>query len=266
MQPIALKAAIVPLVVGLQKPSQKSNAKDHQECLSRRLVLWKEREVDKLLREERMIQKRLSNSRRVDPLNAGRVSANLVMSGQINSALRYLSENDREGGGVVSFLKVMTSLHSSEETSKSTGSSFGFFAFRASRRCPRLNLPTGEWGNGTGCGSGNKKCWGSLRHWCEWVPANSCIKVIQEIWNRPVRSNSRNDPTLVHWIYRSLGVEEILAKSTHSPEQWRGRCPADRCQRSYTEDNGKVCYARDKARCHWRRWFPSSLCRTQKWK
>ena len=101
MQPIALKAAIVPLVVGLQKPSQKSNAKDHQECLSRRLVLWKEGEVDKLLREERMIQKRLSNSRRVDPLNAGRVSANLVMSGQINSALRYLSENDREGWGGV---------------------------------------------------------------------------------------------------------------------------------------------------------------------
>ena len=164
MQPIALKAAIVPLVVGLQKPSQKSNAKDHQECLSRRLVLWKEGEVDKLLREERMIQKRLSNSRRIDPLNAGRVSANLVMSGQINSALRYLSENDREGWGGVSFLKVMTSLHSSEETSKSTGSSFGFFAFRASRRCPRLNLPTGEWGNGTGCGSANKKFWGSLRH------------------------------------------------------------------------------------------------------
>ena len=171
-----------------------------------------------------------------------------------------------ERGGGVSFLKVMTSLHSSEETSKSTRSSFGFFAFRASRRCPRLNLPTGEWGNGTGCGSANKKFWGSLRHWCEWVPANSCIKVIQEIWNRPVRSNSRNDPTFVHWIYRSLGVEEILAKSTHPPEQWRGRCPADRCQRSYTEDNGKVCYARDKARCHWRRWFPSSLCRTQKWK
>ena len=88
MQPIALNAAIVLLAVGLQKPSQKSKAKDHQECLSRRLVLWKEGEVDKLLREERIIQKRLSNSRRVDPLNAGRVSANLVMSGQINSALR----------------------------------------------------------------------------------------------------------------------------------------------------------------------------------
>ena len=29
-------------------------------------------------------------------------------------------------------------------------------------------------------------------------PANSRIKVIQENWNRPVRSNSHNDPTVVH--------------------------------------------------------------------
>ena len=57
--------------------------------------------------------------------------------------------------------------------------------------------------DGTECGSANKRSWGSLKRWCEWVRANSCIKVIQEIWNRPVRSNSRNDPTLVHWIYRS---------------------------------------------------------------
>ena len=92
MQSIALKAAIVLLAVGLQKPSQKSKAKDHQERLAKRLVLRKEGEIDKLLREGRMIQKRLSNSRRVDPPNTAIVLTNLVMSGQINSALRYLSE------------------------------------------------------------------------------------------------------------------------------------------------------------------------------
>ena len=63
------------------------------------MVLWKEGEIDKLLHEGWMIQKRLSNSRRADPPNATRVFANLVMSGQINSALRYLSENN--GGGVL---------------------------------------------------------------------------------------------------------------------------------------------------------------------
>ena len=94
-----LKAAIVLLAVGLQKPSQKSKAKDHQECLAKQLVLCKEGEIDKLLRKGRMIQKRLSNSRRVDPPNAARVFANLVMSGKINSSLRYLSENN--GGGVL---------------------------------------------------------------------------------------------------------------------------------------------------------------------
>ena len=35
MKPIALKAAIVLLAVGLQKPSQKSKAKDHHECLAK---------------------------------------------------------------------------------------------------------------------------------------------------------------------------------------------------------------------------------------
>ena len=98
MQPIALKAAIVFLAVVLQKCIQKSKAKDHQECLAKRLVLWKEGEIDKLLQEGRTIQKRLSNSLRVDPPNA-RVFANLFVSGQINSALRYLSEND--GGSVL---------------------------------------------------------------------------------------------------------------------------------------------------------------------
>ena len=71
MQSIALKEAIVLLAVGLQKPSQKSKAKDHQEFLAKRLVLWNEGEIDKLLREGRMIQKRLSNSRRVEQKGSG---------------------------------------------------------------------------------------------------------------------------------------------------------------------------------------------------
>ena len=44
MHHIALTAAIV--LLALQKPSQGSKAKDHQECLSRRLALWKEGEID----------------------------------------------------------------------------------------------------------------------------------------------------------------------------------------------------------------------------
>ena len=51
MQHIALTAAIVLLALVLQKPSQGSKVKDHQECLTRSLALWKEGEIDTLLRK-----------------------------------------------------------------------------------------------------------------------------------------------------------------------------------------------------------------------
>ena len=76
----------------------KSKVEDHQECLLKRLTLWKEGKIDKLMREGTVIQKSLRNSRRASPPNTAKVFANLVMSGQINSALRYLSDN--QGGGV----------------------------------------------------------------------------------------------------------------------------------------------------------------------
>ena len=46
-----------------------------------------------------MIQRRLSKSNKNDPPNKARIFAKLVMEGQINSALRYLSEDD--SGGVL---------------------------------------------------------------------------------------------------------------------------------------------------------------------
>ena len=99
MQHIALKAAIVLLATALQKPSMKSKAKIHQECLAKRLALWKEGEIDSLLREGRSIQKRLVKTKRTEPPNKDKIFAKLVMEGQINPALRYLSEN--ECGGVL---------------------------------------------------------------------------------------------------------------------------------------------------------------------
>lgn len=98
-QHVSLKAAIVFMAVGLQKPSRKSKAKDHQECLAKRLALWKEGDIDTLLREGRMIQRRLINSKRTEPPNKAKVFANLVMRGQIHSALRYLSDDN--GGGIL---------------------------------------------------------------------------------------------------------------------------------------------------------------------
>ena len=51
--------------------------------------------IGSLLREGRMIQRRLSKSHKNDPPNKARIFAKLVMEGQINSALRYLSKDDR---------------------------------------------------------------------------------------------------------------------------------------------------------------------------
>ena len=98
MQHLALKAAIV-LATALQKPGQRSKAEEHQECLEKRLTLWRNGEIESLLREGRMIQRRLLKSNKNDPPNKARIFAKLVMEGQINSALRYLSEDD--SGGVL---------------------------------------------------------------------------------------------------------------------------------------------------------------------
>ena len=70
MEFIALKVAIVLLALCLQKPGPKSKLKDRQDCLAKRPVLWKKGEVDTILRDGCMIQRRLGNSRRVtDPPN-----------------------------------------------------------------------------------------------------------------------------------------------------------------------------------------------------
>ena len=99
MQHLALKAAIVLLATALQKPGQRSKAKEHQKCLTKRLTLWRNGEIESLLREGRMIQRRLLKSNKNDPPNKARIFAKLVMEGQINSALRYLSKDD--SGGVL---------------------------------------------------------------------------------------------------------------------------------------------------------------------
>ena len=96
-QHIALKAAFVLVAVCLQKPSQKSKTKDHKECLTRRVALWKNGDIDQLIREGRMIQQRIGRSRKIEPPNKAKIFAKLVMEGQINAALRYLSDNDSKG-------------------------------------------------------------------------------------------------------------------------------------------------------------------------
>ena len=85
------------LFISLQKPSPKSKTRDHQNVLSNRLALWKEGKIDKLLREGRIIQGRIGKLKRVGPPDRSKVFAKLVLEGQINLALRFLSESSSSG-------------------------------------------------------------------------------------------------------------------------------------------------------------------------
>ena len=98
-QHISLKAAFLLLSVGLQKPSPKFKTKEHKDLLSKRLIQWKDGEINKLLRESRIIQSRMGKLKFSDLPDKSKVFAKLVLEGQINAALRFLSKST--SGGVL---------------------------------------------------------------------------------------------------------------------------------------------------------------------
>ena len=59
LKDISIEAVMTMPMLLLQKPSLKSKAKDHSECLNRRLNLWVEGKFDDLMRESRTIQNKL---------------------------------------------------------------------------------------------------------------------------------------------------------------------------------------------------------------
>lgn len=139
-----------------------------------------------------MIKKR--NSLRVDPPDAAKVFASFVMSRQINSALRYLGEND--GGGVLPLsgdaMAQLREKHPSAQEARLGSLLFGPVEDVPDSIYQKINgemvrdaaLQTRGFGGPSG------------------VDANRFRRIlasfIQEIWNKPMRSNSRNDSTLVH--------------------------------------------------------------------
>lgn len=94
---VSLKAAFVLLAVGLQKPGSKFKAKDHQDALANRLVLWREGEISKQLRECRIIQGRIGKLKGSAPPDKTKVFTKLVLEGQINAGLRFVSESSSNG-------------------------------------------------------------------------------------------------------------------------------------------------------------------------
>ena len=91
---IALKVFMIIPALLLQKPSQKSKSKEHSEKLEKRLKLWKEGEIQVLLQECRLIQKRLKASHKPNKDDDAKVFSNLILKGKINAALKLLSKSE----------------------------------------------------------------------------------------------------------------------------------------------------------------------------
>ena len=98
LKSLVLKAIHVMLALLLQNPSRKSKARDHLIALERRLKLWSERSINKLLDESKEIQERLSSTN--TPMNLQKISIkfkHLVQKGNANRALKLLTNNMSNG-------------------------------------------------------------------------------------------------------------------------------------------------------------------------
>ena len=73
----------------LQKPAPKSKSKDHVKFLAKRIIWWKNGEIDFLIREGRAIQERLKKSK-MSKEHYERVFVRLMLQGKVSAALRWI--------------------------------------------------------------------------------------------------------------------------------------------------------------------------------
>ena len=98
MESAAMTAIMVACALLLQKPYAASKTRDHVNALERRIIAWKDGDIDGLMREGRTIQTHLQTGRRNAHADQNaRVFAKLMFEGKTHSALRYLSENPTNG-------------------------------------------------------------------------------------------------------------------------------------------------------------------------
>ena len=115
LKDISIKAVMTMPMLLLQKPSLKSKAKDHSECLNRRLNLWVEGKFNDLMRESRTIQNKLPKPNSLNTSEqCAKNFAKLMLQGKVHAALRLL--DDKMSGGILDLsddtLKELQSKHS----------------------------------------------------------------------------------------------------------------------------------------------------------
>ena len=95
---VALKAfKVLPSVV-LQKPSATSKSKEHSVATERRLALWRQGDLNMLMKEIRFIQDRFVNSKRARSVeDISRTFAKLVFQGKLTAAIKLLDKENSSG-------------------------------------------------------------------------------------------------------------------------------------------------------------------------
>ena len=95
---ISLKTFMVLPSLILQKPSSRSKTKEHSECILRRLEMWRNGDLNMLMREVNTIQRKLVTSQKKRSFeDTSRIFAKLVMEGKLSAALKFLDKESSSG-------------------------------------------------------------------------------------------------------------------------------------------------------------------------
>ena len=96
---VALKVFMTLPSLMLQKPLRlRSKAKDHADCLRRRLELWRKGDIEFIFKEIKHIQSKLVFSKRPrSQEDRSCIFTKLVMEGKLNAALKFLDEDSGKG-------------------------------------------------------------------------------------------------------------------------------------------------------------------------
>ncbi len=112
LEPVALKMAMIIFPLLLQKPSKKSKAKEHSQCLARRLDLWDNGKLSSLLREVKEIQRRLTLRKQKNKDSSDKVFARLMLQGKVSAALRWIGTSKSSVRNVdTQTLDLLRTLH-----------------------------------------------------------------------------------------------------------------------------------------------------------
>ena len=93
-QRIALSLVHIFVPLMLQKPCQRSKARDHAKYLALRLDMWKNGELDKLISEGKEIQKRMLKKKQHANESNTRAFCRLMFAGKVKQATKFIDSAD----------------------------------------------------------------------------------------------------------------------------------------------------------------------------